>query len=196
MKNLKRFGVLLLWMIIACIIIDLCFLGYTYLNCSRTVKDTLSNIALVVAEENCISTDGNIEDSKYLQLKKMLVQNAPMWLTYNDSGPASGNFGTFAKKPTNIQHLDLDAAMDNVVWETGNVTGNKYSAIKLSRDGSDKNESSLYSYLTCPQRGEPITIHIHAYVTTRAYSFVSSFNYQVPIHEKITVVGMKFYRGR
>lgn len=196
MKNLKRFGVLLLVLTIGCLVVDIVYLLYAYTTCSKAIKDTLTNIALVVAEENCVSTDA--ADSTYVQIKKLLVENAPIWLVYNDDGTRTTkeHDDWVSAKPTNIVHQSLEDAMSNVEWSIEDVDEKTYSAIKLTTSADETNEEVLYSYVTCPQRGTPITIHLSGYIHLKAYTMVGTFRYSIPIHEQITVVGMKFYKGK
>ena len=218
MKNLKRFAKILLITMLILIVGNIVVMTYAYITSTRALKDTLSSVALIVAEDNCISNDvdntGTVAvETKVDSLRKLLVSNSTIWLTYNTTGSAHegsnitddpdeanrGNGGGLIHSnvaPTNLAQATTSEAMSNLVWNTGAVDANTYSAIKLSLDGSNTNNPSLYSYLTCPQRGTPITVHLNATMKYRFITIFGTIDLSIPIHEQLTVVGMKFYRGR
>lgn len=193
MHNLVKIGKIFLWFFIILILFDAVWIGYTYMSCSRAMDDTLENIALVVAEDNCI------DDSKADSIKELMVKNAPMWLTYNDDGmnAESADNPRLSRKPTNVIHTSLERAKNNVAWSASD-TGS-FLALKLSKssDASHRNDYSLYDYTTCPNRGESITITLSANVNVYLLSMFPQFRQQsIPISKQITVVGMKFYKGK
>lgn len=204
MKNLKRFAKIILTTALTLIVVNLVVLLYAYMTSVRTMKDTLANIATVVAEENCIalSKRGDPKSAQQQSIESLLVEHSNVWLTYN-SGKSNGR-GTLREdellysgnKPTNITQVPKATAVNNISWSKKSVDANTFSAIKLSTDGTNTNNPELYSYTTCPQRGTPITINLNAEVKGKFVTFFGFIDYAIPIHESTTVVGMKYYRGR
>lgn len=193
MKNLKRFAKIILITAVILLVLNLVIMLYAYMTSVRLMKDTLSNISAIVSEENCIG------EAQIGSINRLLVEHSNVWLTYNSG--KSGNFAEDAflytgNGPTNTIQVDEGTAINNIAWNKGNVDEGTYSAVKISTDGSNTNDKNLYSYLSCPQRGTPITINLNAEVKGKFVSFFGFIDYAIPVHESITVVGMKYYRGR
>lgn len=195
MQNLSRIGKGILLFIIMLMVVDLVWLLYAYVISVRAMEDTLSSIALVVAEDNCIDMGtGTIEkpsdDSKLYSIQKLMVENATAWLCYNEDGfdtVGDSNRNWRSANHTDIQTDDcriVETAMDNINM-----------SFALCLNGTDND--SMYSYVSCPQRGESISITLQAKINVHLLSFIPSFgNISVPIKRETTVIGMKFYKGK
>lgn len=195
MKNLIKIGKFLLWFLIILLAFNVIWIGYTYITCSNAMDDTLENIALIVAEDNCIDV------SKMDSVRELMVKNAPIWLTYNAAGMNESGTGDpkISKQPTNIVQTSLATAKSNVMIDS-NISGeNQFLALKMCSSGSTthNNDSSYYSYTTCPNRGQTITITLSANVNIYLLTMIPGIRQQsIPITKQITVVGMKFYKGK
>lgn len=195
MRNLARIGKGILLFIIMLMVVDLVWFLYTYVVSVRAMEDTLSSIALIVAEDNCIDcgtgNKGNpSEDSKFYSVKKLMVENATAWLCYNNYGfdtAGDANRKWRSAKHTDIQTDDcreVKDAMNNINVDCIILNG-------------EANDSKMYSYIECPQRGESIDITLQARINVHLLSFIPSWgNISVPIKRETTVIGMKFYRGK
>ena len=195
MKNLIKIGKFLLLYLIILMAFNVVWIGYTYITCSNAMDDTLENIALIVAEDNCIDT------SKMDSVRELMVKNAPIWLTYNAAGmnePGAGD-PKFSKQPTNIVQTSLATAKSNVKISDSSSGDNEFLALKMCSSGSTthSNSSDYYSYADCPNRGQTITITLSANVNIYLLTMIPSIRQQsIPITKQITVVGMKFYKGK
>ena len=203
MQNFVRIGKGILLFIIMIAIVDLCWLGYTYIVSVNAMEDTLSNIALMVAEENCLDAgsgnkDNPSADSKLAYAKNLIASNATAWLCYN-----TDRFGTveenknkdFGRSSRSANHTDIQTddcrdlavAASNIDVEHCLILGMTPGVI----------DDSLYSYVDCPQRGTPITVTLQADVNIHLLSFIKNFgNVSIPVKREITVIGMKFYKGK
>lgn len=192
MRNLVKIGKFLLLFFVILILFDVAWVAYTYYVCSDAMDNTLENIALVVAEDNCI------DESKLDSIKELMVKNAPIWLTYNNAGMGASD-PKFSSQPTNLIHTDLNTAKNNITISTASSNSGEFRALQLS-DASDAehlNDSKYYSYTTCPNRGETITITLNAKVNVYLLTLIPGIRQQsIPISKQVTVVGMKFYKGK
>lgn len=198
MKNLIKLGKFFLIIFIALAVFDIAWLAYTFTLCSRAMDDTLSQIALVVAEENCLdATTSDETQSKLYSIKKLMVENAPLWLTYNNDGFDFENNSSNSRSasPTSIIQVDEDIAIQNLAVSTDSSDG--FLALTLSKNVDINNDSTLYSYADCPQRGESITITLKANMLVRMFMFGNPrFDQVIPMQKQITVIGMKFYKDK
>ena len=205
MENFKRFAKVILIIFIGLLVMDLLALGYNYIQCKRAMKDALSNIATIVAEENCL-TNENLET-----VKEFMVSNAPVSLCYNDTGydgpVAQGGLSYCGAgyEPTNIVQKDMDEAVDNVHQKKSNISkgSSTFSAINISGESKFLNESKFYdqtskkAYVTCPNRGKAITITVKAELKMRfLVLFFPGPNISIPLEEQVTVVGMRYYKSK
>ncbi len=196
MQNLARIGKGILLFIIMLMVVDLVWFLYTYITSVRAMEDTLSSIALIVAEDNCIDKGtGNIEapssDSKLYSVQELMVENATAWLCYNNNGfdttSSDSNRRWRSANHTDIQTddcRDVTLAMNNIDMNYA-----------LNLNGADNGD--MYSYVDCPQRGQSIPITLQAKINVHLLSFIPSWgNISVPITRETTVIGMKFYKGK
>lgn len=205
MHNLVRIGKGIIIFLIMLAVVDIVWLVYTYNVSINALEDTLSSIALVVAEDNCIdmgtgssaTINSPTADSKLYSIRKLMVENATAWLCYNDKGFSNTsdssnqvNRGSRSTYHTDIQTDDcraIETAMKNIDMSY---------ALNLEA-GSNYTNDSMYSYTTCPQRGQTITITLKANVNVHLLSLIPSWgNISVPVERQITVIGMKFYKGK
>ena len=192
----------LLGFVLAVIVFDIIMMCYTYSVVSGAMDDTLDTISAMVAEENCLDTvdgTGNNQDSKYYSALKVMVQNAPIWLVYNDKGMSTDqdeNGRWIPVAPTNTQidmyNDDPDSAIANI--DTTCLTLNDEAV-------TEEGAGTCFLYSTCPQRGETITVSLTGYWTVRVLPhFGNGAGWdgaiRVPITRKVTVVGTKFYKGK
>lgn len=193
MYNLIKIGKFFLGFLILVILFDAALLGYTYIQCSHAMDNTLENIALIVAEDNCIDTDSKLDS-----IKELMIKNAPIWLTYNDEGMGGvGQDARFSSKPTNLIRTDLEQAKRNIDISTTSSGSNDFLALKLSSSKDGDNEPKYYSYTSCPNRGTSITVTLSAKVNVYILTPWGVLSQQsIPISKQITVVGMKFYKGK
>lgn len=206
MENLSKIAKFFLIFIIALTAINLLSLGYTFLTVSKAMDATLDSIAMLVAEENCIDSSTRSND-----VKTIMVNNCPLWLSYNDVGikAIKGSNGTdilgYAPgSPTSLQQdigyssSDLDAKRAEAINHLN------YDLLEL-----DSNGNSCESYETCPQRGQPITVKLTGYYKFRLMwpwainadadpgeRTAGGIYLNIPITREVTVVGMKFYKGK
>lgn len=205
MENFKRFAKVILIIFIGLLVMDLLALGYNYIQCKRAMKDALSNIATIVAEENCL-TDENLKT-----VKEFMVSNAPVSLCYNNkgtNGPAAQGGLSYCGAgyaPTNIVQTDIDKAVNNVLQRKKDISksSSDFSAINISSNSSKLNESRFYdqkstkAYVTCPNRGKAITITVKAELKMRfLVLFFPGPNISIPLEEQVTVVGMRYYKSK
>lgn len=178
-------------------VVNIVSLLYTYTNVSHALDDTLDTIAGVVAEENCI--DNYVRDSngttQLYRVQEVMVQNCPLWLTYNNNGveaydlSASDSMGTIrngyaAGKPTSLRQdfgahgwtttsNKLSEAISNIdmsggITGAGNISGTRRTSISIAALTLTSDDgSSCWSYAECPQRGHSITIKLTGYYNTR-----------------------------
>lgn len=208
MHNLLRIGKFFLLFFIMIGVVDAAILGYTYIVSVNALEDTLSSIALLVAEDNCLdygtgsgySVTNPEANSKLASAKKLMASNATAWLCYNNAGffaPQEGETYKFGRTSRSMSHTDiqtddcrdLTAAASNV-----DVTN---CLILSENPGAATTDPNLFSYVECPQRGTPIVITLKANVNIHLLSIIPSFgNVSIPVQREITVVGMKFYKGK
>ena len=201
----------LLGFILAVIAFDIIMLCYSFSVVSSAMDDTLDTIAAMVAEENCLDKglDGGkaikttvdpkvtiSKDSNVYSALSVMVENAPIWLTYNQNGMSEIKDGSnwIPKNPTNTQLTALQGKTDDAIK---NVDVNC-----LTLNGTSINSDITYfSYENCPQRGTPITVELTGYWTIQVLPHFGkgapwdgSVNFQ--IKRSVTVVGTKFYKGK
>lgn len=217
MHNLVRIGKGIVIFLVMLAVVDVVWLVYTYTVSINALEDTLSSISLVVAEDNCLDAGTGDKsspspDSKYYSIEKLMVENATAWLCYNevgfgnktdyknkenwnkdnntDTGTAYNiDRGSRSTDHTDIQTDDLRdvaKAMDNI---------DETFALTLTTD--TYSDGAMYSYVTCPQRGQAITITLKANINVHLLSFIPSWgNVSIPVERQVTVIGMKFYKGK
>lgn len=203
MENFKRFAKIVLIITIVLLVFNLFMLFYTYSTCKHAMKDTLSNVATIVAEKNCL------EQTDVATLKKVMVSNAPIWLTYNAGGAnkteQKNKLGYINAGPTNlIQVENIEDAINNIAWTTTdmNKTDKNYSAVQLSTVSSNSssnkkiNDAGLYSIQSAPNRGTAIRVKLNANLNYRIITFFGAYNITIPMSDELTVIGMKFYKGK
>lgn len=217
MKNLTWIAKWIIVFIVAITVVDLAAVGYTYFVVSSALDDTLNSISLVVAEENCLDTnpDGDFADSQYYQILDLMAANCPLWLTYNGHGISridygDGTYGYAAGEPTSLEQtasgVTLSSAIGNIYTAENKLysgSGIGVSALTITCDGMADN--ACYSYASCPQRGHNIKISLTGYYNLRLiwpWAINASDNtgggwyLNIPITREVTVVGMKFYKGK
>lgn len=205
MHNLVRIGKIFLLFFVMLGVVDAAILGYTYIVSVSAMEDTLSSIALVVAEDNCLdaglggSVDSPTADSKLAGIKELMASNATAWLCYNNTGfyqPSKDTAYEFGRTSRSAEHTDIQTddcrdiqiAADNVSVR---------DCLVLSETAGGACDPDLYSYVDCPQRGEPIVITLNANINVHLLSIIPSFgNVSIPVKREITVIGMKFYKGK
>lgn len=198
MHNLVKFGKGLLFFIIMLTVVDVIWLAYTYVTSVNALEDTLTSVALIVAEDNCIDqgTGSGDTSSKLYSVKKLLVENATAWLCYNEDGFYNGGgTGMLDRSSRSAKHTDVQTD-DNRDPATAINNIDIDFAIHL---GDADNDNKYYSYDTCPQRGEVIKITMKANVNIHILSpwtFAGFGNISIPIERETTVIGMKFYKGK
>lgn len=209
MKNLVWIGKVILLFVLALTVVDLVGMLYTFTTVSKALDSTLSSISMIVAEENCIDT------TRVDEVKRLMVENCPLWLTYNDGGirtiKENGKAVGYAPgKPTSLQQKANYSSSTNAVAEAmRNIDNNDSSsspkALVLTSSGYD-----CWSYESCPQRGNNITVSLTGYYTFRvmwpwainanatdaAEHTAGGIYLNIPITREVTVVGMKFYKGK
>ena len=213
MKNLTWLGKAFLWFMLAITIVDLAALAYSFSVVSNSIDETLNSIAAIVAEENCIDTS-----TRLAEVKELMVGNCPLNLTYNAGGirtikDGSGTpVGYAPGKPTSLQQdIIPGGATNSMSYAVGNIDmdGSQYGGIPsielISSDGKN-----CWSYETCPQRGQNITVKLTGYYTLRmmwpwainanatdvSERTAGGWYLNIPVTREVTVVGMKFYKGK
>lgn len=208
MHNLVRIGKFFALFFIMIIVVDIAILGYTYIVSVNALEDTLSSVALLVAEENCLdygtASGANVNTpevgSKLDSVRKLMASNATAWLCYNNNGffnPKPDEAYMFGRTSRSDKHTDIqtDDCRD-VSTAAGNVDVTNCLVLSKST-GASTADASLFSYTTCPQRGTPIVITLKANINVHLLSIVPSFgNVSIPVQREITVIGMKFYKGK
>lgn len=208
MQNLVRIGKFFLLFFIMIGVVDAALIGYTYVVSVNAMEDTLSSIALLVAEDNCldygtatgVSISSPEANSKLDSAKKLMASNATAWLCYNNAGffnTDTKTAYTFGREGRSMKHTDIqtDDCRDVSVAAANIDVANCLILSKTT--GATVTDTTLFSYLTCPQRGTPIVITLKANVNIHLLSIIPSFgNVSIPIKREITVVGMKFYKGK
>lgn len=190
----------LLGFVLAVMVFDIIMMCYSYSVVSSAMDDTLDTISSMVAEENCLDTINGTAtntDSKYYAALTVMVQNAPIWLVYNNKGMSNDkdeNGRWIPVAPTNTQ-IDIlqnqpDAAIKNI----------DTACLQLN-DEEVSEEGKCFLYETCPQRGTPIKVSLTGYWTIRVLpSFGNGSGWdgaiKVPITRSVTVIGTKFYKGK
>lgn len=115
MEIYKKVAYMFIWAIIATLAFMLITWGVYWVNANNLVQDRLSELVIIVSEENCLSNDGNFTTS-------------PMG-TYNDLLKAS---------ETSWVKFDTSLASPNISYKVSNLseTHNYYSYITAPQKGS------------------------------------------------------------
>ena len=191
----------ILGFILAVIAFDIIMLCYSFSVVSSAMDDTLDTISMMVAEENCLdsgtSTAKNIDkNSKLYSALSVMVENAPIWLVYNDLGMSSDRDGGLwiPNKPTNTQITRLQGRTDEAIKNVD------LACLKLENT-SLKDSATYFSYASCPQRGKTIKVSLTGYWTIQVLPHFGKGapwdgSVKVPITRSVTVVGTKFYKGK
>lgn len=192
----------LLGFVLAVMAFDIIMMCYSYSVVSSAMDDTLDTISSMVAEENCLDTiDGTAtnSNSKYYSALKVMVQNAPIWLVYNDKGMSDDKDEKGRWMPVAPTNTQIDVLRDDPDAAIVNIDTN---CLKLNDSAvSSEGAGECFSYESCPQRGTPIKVSLTGYWTIRILpSFGNGSGWdgaiKVPITRSVTVIGTKFYKGK
>lgn len=79
----KKIAYLLLWAIIATIVFMLITWGVFWINANNIVQDRLSELVLLVSEENCLSNDGASNATPMDMFNDLLEASETFWLEFD-----------------------------------------------------------------------------------------------------------------
>lgn len=200
MYNLVKIGKAILLFFIMIAIVNIAILIYVYTTSVSALEDTLNNISLVVAEENCLDCgeDGTrldpTTDSKLYNVEKLMVENATQWLCYNDMGFSTSS--EFSRNWRSDWHTDVQTDDCKNIEDAMQHINDEF--LTFTADGY--RNADMFSYEECPQRGEPITITLKANINIHLFFPIdinnAISNVSIPIERQVTVIGMKFYKGK
>lgn len=115
MNSYKKVATVLLWAIISTIVFMLITWGIYWVNANNLVQDRLSELVIMVSEENCLSNDGNLADSPMGMYNNLLKASETDWVKFE----------------TNLSSPDISYKVSNM-----NETQTYYSYITAPQKGA------------------------------------------------------------
>ncbi|MEG2263371.1 MAG: hypothetical protein RSC68_03260 [Acinetobacter sp.] len=178
-KWAKSFAKVILYAALIAIVFNAGLAAYLYFQASQIVDARLGDLAMIVAEENCLSKEfagkGTNADS-FSIYEGLLGQSETSSIRFSTPDPKNMVLGNIAPK--------------------GKADMN-YAVSVLSGDGKGNYNKPAYSYDSAPQRGRPlqITVRAKAYVPML---LMGSWASPIPmeISKSYIVVGTRFYKQK
>lgn len=177
----KRIAKFLTGLAIMFVVVDVICAVSTYIKCSSIVSNRLNDLVRIVSQENCL--EKNTSFVSFQELLQTTVEQNQYVLFSNNS------------QKLYYDGLALQGTGPNILAKSEDYTSfvDMNYAVYV---GSDKTDTTYYTYVTAPQRGEEIVCTIKAYASAPFFMFGFSGRINIPIEKTYTTLGLKYYKGK